>query len=609
MAPSALDRFLDPDRIVVVSSPLTDEDPAEVESESVAQPWAYPGVEAVVVEPSGVSEVSFSSGDLVTVDTPLTDQAAIVEAIADEPVEAVLLTGGEPGVDVPETLERAIRGAPSRLLGPGACVEIPGNSAVPAGGTGNGSSEIAILAHDRYVGRSIAGWATANDMALGPVVGVGAGIDVSFGEMSAMMAARAANDLVLGRSRRVDSGIVESFRGIDSETPVAVYPGSGAGLETHTGSEIQGADVARSILEQAGMVPVDSLEGMLDGGPALATQPLPDPTSVVVVSNAGGPGVMGIDAVGASGLDVARLTDQTIARLEEVVPGHGSARNPLDLLADSGIRAFEEALEASLADENVGAAVVMSAPSAIFSFEELAEIIVAARRRHELPIVTALMGGSRTEGPAEILREAGIPNYFDPYRAVGALDLLRRHASTVPMRHRSATVPDGYDDGGVDESLPKDGQLELAGADSVFFVESLGVEDVVPEEREDPAGIEMFVAGRRCPNRGPVVATGVSTFSQAVGDASVRGVPLGSGDAEAMLEELRAAPVLKGARGRAATNTEPVRTVLHGLSTLLFREPGVELVSLPSVTVSRMGLQVGRVEIGTSRDRAPESRG
>jgi len=599
MPAPGLDRFFDPARLVVVSTHDAPAGPdTAAENPDSTPSWRYPGVEHTHVTPAEVGDAPLHPEDLLVVSGDESVQRRVLETLPGSEVNTILLTGGRE--ERGSALESAIRELDARVLGPGAQVRLPaGPSGAPpqdhsvAPRSDRVEDRIAVVTTDPLVAASIEAWAADRGIPLGPVVGTGAELDVGFGEMGAALAEQDSTALVLGRTPVVRSDVVGAFRGVDSETPVAVYPGNGPDLETDAGVAVPGGHVSQELLSQAGMVPVESLERMLDGGPALANQPLPDPASVVVVSNAGGPGVMGIDAVGASGLDVARLTEETIEVLEADVPDHGSAHNPLDLLADSGIDVFEAALDASLEDENVGAAVVLSAPSAIFSFEELAEIIVDARRRHELPIVTALMGGSRTEQPAEILRAAGIPNYFDPYRAVGALDLLGRHAETGPMRYRGAEDRLGFDDERRAELAAVEERVVMQSDEAGDFLEALGVDDVRTVAGD---GVEVFLEGIRCPNRGPVVATGVPEFAAAVGDVAVRGVPLARRDAVEMLEGLRAAPVLQGARGREATNTRPVREAILGLSALLERRPALGRVST-SLTLGREGASVDQLII------------
>lgn len=613
MAAPGLAAFFEPRRILVVR-----ENEARDEGENGD---TVPGVGRVTPDsvaslppavPGGIQDVETADirstvewqNDLLVIDRPLEEIPAILRALAESAVGGVLLPRDGEGAS--RDILSAIGAVDAPVLGPGAAVWLPQEiqtaQAANDGGIeddaeadrGGGNQNVtAIFANDPTTARSIASLAQDTGTHVGPVVGVGEGADVDFGSIARHLATRESVGLVLGRATDVHGSIVESVRSTGTDTAVTVFPNNGPDLETERVVTVPGSRVSRSILEQAGAIAIDSLDRMVEGAPALANQPVPEPKSVVVVSNAGGPGVMAIDAVGASGLEVARLTDRTVEELESVIPSHGSARNPLDLLADSGLEVFDAALDATLADQNVGAAVVLSAPSALFSFETLAEIIVDARRRHELPIVTVLMGGSRTARASEILRGAGIPNYFDPYRAVGALDLLRMHADSLPRRRRDGSHPD-IDMDALSTDGPNGASIKLRGEGARTFARRLGVDAV---DTAGESAVEMFVSGVRTPERGPMVVTGVSTFADAVDDTAIAAVPLAASDAREMLESLRAAPLLEGARGRGAVNTEPVIELLLGVSELLYQNPEVVRVSVPNVDVTADGIDLDSIQV------------
>jgi acetyltransferase len=632
MGRRGLATLVEPDRVLVVRADTSTRPSTETRSvpgvgvvTDTGLEELVPGKTAVTTAFTTAAEIPGAidgGGDLLVLDLPGGEVERLLQSFDEIGPGAVILPRDAKD-GLPGSLRPTIETTDTPVLGPGASIWVPKSERSDVGEDGTtptpravDKERTAVVVDDGDLASTIATLTLDAGAALGPVVGLGTGSNIGFGEMAAHLAERAGVGLVLGRATDVRAEVVESVRGATGETPVGVFPSHGPVLATGQAPEIPGQRLSEAVLDQAGTVPVDSLERLVDGAPALANQPVPDPQSVVVVSNAGGPGVMAIDAVGASGLDVARLSDATVERLETVIPDHGSARNPLDLLADSGLEVFEAALDATLDDENVGAAVVLSAPSALFSFERLADIIVEARRRHELPIVTALMGGSQTHDAAARLRTAGITNYFDPYRAVGALELLRRHADALPKRRREPTTGTAVQSGDVLQA-DAGATTQLAGDEAATFLRRLGVDGV--EETggrgasEDSGGgvaggesgtpvVEMFVEGVRTPERGPLVVTGVETFAETVGDASVRAAPLAEADAREMLAELRAAPLLSGARGGAAADTESVVESLVAVSALLSRDATLDRVSIPRIAVWESGMGVESVRLERATD-------
>lgn len=76
-------------------------------------------------------------------------------------------------------------------------------------------------------------------------------------------------------------------------------------------------------------------------------------------------------------------------------------------------------------------------------------------------------------------------------------------------------------------------------------------------EEMAPAGQEMVIGGLRDPNFGPLVMVGLGgIFVEVLADVSFRICPIERRDAEEMLDELKGAALLKGARGRKPASRE-----------------------------------------------------
>lgn len=84
-----------------------------------------------------------------------------------------------------------------------------------------------------------------------------------------------------------------------------------------------------------------------------------------------------------------------------------------------------------------------------------------------------------------------------------------------------------------------------------------------------PAGLEVLAGVTRDPQFGPIMAFGMGgTMVEALGDVTLRLLPLGVGEAEAMIREVRAARLLQGFRGRPALDQRALARTLMQLSTL-----------------------------------------
>lgn len=82
-------------------------------------------------------------------------------------------------------------------------------------------------------------------------------------------------------------------------------------------------------------------------------------------------------------------------------------------------------------------------------------------------------------------------------------------------------------------------------------------------EEMAPAGQEMVIGGVRDPQFGPLVMVGLGgIFVEVLADVAFRICPIEQRDAEEMLDELKGAAILKGARGRKPVSREAILDAL-----------------------------------------------
>ncbi len=480
-------------------------------------------------------------------------------------------------------------------------------------------------------------------------------------------------DVVIGYLEGIDHGdeFVRVASEVSDDTPVVLVKSgrTDAGAQaasSHTGA-IAGSEAAYEVgLEQAGVLRARSVQELFDWARALSGLPVPQSDGVAVVTNAGGPGVLTTDAVGDASLEMAGFTDETIDALRDAMPEEANVYNPIDVIGDADIERFERALDIALADPNVGSAVVVSAPTAVLEYDRLAEVVIEKREEHGKPIVTSLMGGSRSRAAEAVLREFDIPNYFDPARAVSGLDALARYRS---IRDRPIEEPTRFD---VDRERARE-ILETArgrsgnrlGVEAMDLLEAYGIptpegdvvddpaeaqalaesidgdvvckivspdishksdiggvrvgvsddevydayEDVVAKARSyqpdatiigvqiqemlDLEGSTETILGmNRDPQFGPLVLFGLGgIFVEILEDTSLRVAPIGQDMAREMVDDITAAPLLRGARGREPADVDAIVESIQRLSQLVTDFPAILELDVNPLVAGPKGVQ------------------
>ncbi|ELZ13575.1 CoA-binding domain-containing protein [Halovivax asiaticus JCM 14624] len=480
-------------------------------------------------------------------------------------------------------------------------------------------------------------------------------------------------DVIVGYLEGIEDGqaFVQAAREVTSETPVVLVKSgrTDAGAQaasSHTGAIAGSEEAYEAGLDQAGVIRASTVEELFDYARGLSGLSTLESEGVAIVTNAGGPGVLATDAVGDSSLELASFEDDTIEELTDSMPEEAAVYNPIDVIGDADVDRFRTALEQALADPNVGSAIVVSAPTAVLPYEALAEMVLDVRESYETPIVTCLMGGSRVDTAEAILRDAGVPNYFDPSRAVAGLDALAQHDE---ITGRAADDPTAYD---VDRERARS-ILERAaertdnrlGVESMALLDAYGIPTPTSEIVDDPirahdvaedidgdvvmkivspdishksdiggvavgvavdevedtyedlvararnyqpnasilgvqvqemvdldTATETIVGMNRDPQFGPLLLFGLGgIFVEILEDTSIRVAPIGETEARSMVDEITAAPLLRGARGREPADIDAIVETLGRLSQLVTDFPALVELDVNPLVAGPDGVQ------------------
>ncbi len=200
-------------------------------------------------------------------------------------------------------------------------------------------------------------------------------------------------------------------------------------VSSHTGSLAGSEEAYVAAFKQAGVTRAESMEQVFDYALGFAYQPLLQGNRVGIVTNAGGPGILATDAVERAGLEIPRLSGETVQALKEYLPGAASAANPVDVLGDALADRYEHAIKLVLDDSNVDSVIVIVTPQAMTEIESTAHAVGQLSQESDKPVLACFMGESRINAGIRVLREYDVPNYPFPERvaaALAAMDSYRR---------------------------------------------------------------------------------------------------------------------------------------------------------------------------------------
>ncbi len=110
-------------------------------------------------------------------------------------------------------------------------------------------------------------------------------------------------------------------------------------------------------------------------------------------------------------------------------------------------------------------------------------------------------------------------------------------------------------------------------------------------------GVECFVGGRQDPVFGPIVIAGLGgIFLEVFKDTSIRFAPVTKNEAMDMIKQLKAYPILQGARGKMTADMDAFSDIICRISQLLTAAPDIAEIDLNPVIVHEKGKGVSIVD-------------
>jgi acetyl coenzyme A synthetase (ADP forming)-like protein len=319
---------------------------------------------------------------------------------------------------------------------------------------------LAFSSQSGALGLAILGLAAARDVGLSQFVSVGNKADVSGNDLLEYWETDPRTRVILlylesfGNPRR----FARLARRISRSKPiVAVKAG-----RTRAGSRAAGSHTAalaasdtavEALFHQSGVIRADTIDEMFDIAVCLDAQPLPQGGRVAIVTNAGGPGILAVDACVAAGLTVAEFSAATCARLGAFLPSTASVCNPVDMVASAGPEEYRQAIEVAASADEADALIVIFTPVDTSRSEEILTAIrdgIRAARAYgkAKPILACVMTDGRPPVPLRVDRET-IPTYAFPENAARALAKIAAYSA---WRAQPLGLFWGFDDLRIDEA-------------------------------------------------------------------------------------------------------------------------------------------------------------
>jgi len=377
--------------------------------------------------------------DLALIAVPRKDVVPTLKALVEHRLRAAVIISsgfketGKEGLQIEEEVGRICRDNDVALVGPN-CLGVLStwaglNASFISGLPKKGN--IAFFSQSGALCSAILDWAKGLDIGFSKFVSLGNKAVVDESHMLYYLAQDPETKVVLGYIEKVEHGeaFLRMARRITREKPVIMLKSgntmAGAkAVSSHTGSMVGSDKAYAAAFQQTGIIRAADLPDMFDLAMAFSTQPLPRGPRLAIVTNAGAPAVMAADATERSQLSMATLSSDTVAKLSTLLPTNASLYNPIDILADADAMRFGQTTAAALADPMVDSLLVIIAPSGVMEAKPTAQAVAQALKDSPKPVCCCFMGQASVGEGIKIIKDAGIPCYPFPERAVKSLEAM-----------------------------------------------------------------------------------------------------------------------------------------------------------------------------------------
>jgi acetyltransferase len=298
-------------------------------------------------------------------------------------------------------------------------------------------ANVAVLSQSGAIGSIILDWANEAGVNLGYFISLGNKAVLSENDFLDYWRKDKKTEVVAIYLEELKNGqkFLEAVSLISREKPVVILKAgqaktAGAAVFSHTGSLAGNSDSIKMALESSGAVVASNLEEFFAFIKLFSRSiNLRNKNhDLFIVSNAGGPAILALDALEKVGVDIGSLNSSLKKSLRSVLSDLVTVHNPLDIIGDANHDRYEAALAPVLAAANVDNLMVILTPQTGTEVLETAEIIIKLAKAYPTKLVLPVfLGGDKIKKSLESFRQAGIPFFSSLNEAVWAYGLLNTY--------------------------------------------------------------------------------------------------------------------------------------------------------------------------------------
>ncbi|OYU88167.1 MAG: CoA-binding protein [Bradyrhizobiaceae bacterium PARB1] len=281
----------------------------------------------------------------------------------------------------------------------------------------------ALSSQSGGIGMAIIGFSRSAKMGVSAIVGLGNKSDIDEDDLLAFFEQDPNTNIIAQHCEDLKDGraFAEAAKRVSKKKPVVVLKAgrTSAGAKaasSHTGALAGNDKIYEDVLKQSGVIRARSLRQLLEFARGIPVLPTPKGENVLIITGAGGSGVLLSDAVVDNGLSLMAMPPDLDAAFRKFIPPFGAAGNPVDITGGEPPITYVNTVKLGLEDERIHSLILgywhtIVTPPMVFA-RNMVEIKNEMKKKGiEKPMVASLAGDIEVEEAAEYLYQNGIPAY------------------------------------------------------------------------------------------------------------------------------------------------------------------------------------------------------
>jgi acetyl coenzyme A synthetase (ADP forming)-like protein len=306
----------------------------------------------------------------------------------------------------------------------------------------------ALSSQSGGIGMAIIGFSRSAKMGVSAIVGLGNKSDIDEDDLLTFFEQDDNTEIIAQHCEDLKDGraFAEVAKRVSRKKPVVMLKAGRTSLgaraaSSHTGALAGNDKIYEDVLKQSGVIRARSLRDLLEFARGIPVLPTPKGENVVIITGAGGSGVLLSDACADNKLSLMAMPPDLDTAFRKFIPPFGAAGNPVDITGGEPPKTYQNTVRLGLEDPRIHALILGYWHTIITPPMTFAKIIVEVveemkAKGIEKPIVASLAGDVQVEEAAEYLYAHGIPAYAYsteiPVAVLGAKYQWARGAGLIP---------------------------------------------------------------------------------------------------------------------------------------------------------------------------------